>query len=127
MRISDWSSDVCSSDLHAKENSFVLDRGRTFCERPNSADERAQRIDALDQAYIAVFQQFDPSCQREITATAIARDNNPFCIDPERLGLAADPFKPGDTGIEPRRKWRNSGCGCVAQMVAERGQRPRNA
>src|SRR3546814_16458075 len=93
MRISDWSSDVCSSDL------------------------RAQRIDALDQAYIAVFQQFDPSCQREITATAIARDNNPFCIDPERLGVAADPFKPGDTVIEPSRKWRNFGCGGRAQRV----------
>src|SRR3546814_15463015 len=89
MRISDWSSDVCSSDLAAREVTaiaFAAHAQRRF------ADQRRTDLDRLD------FGVLDPLRRRFVEPGAHRRDDIAVLVDDvfERRTAADAPAQRGD-------------------------------
>src|SRR3546814_16320080 len=86
MRISDWSSDVCSSDLHALNAEYLEPRDRFLC-------GRARRVHEPDCAQVAVADSHC-HCSPALIAQALDlshgfRRQRSETIPTEHLGLAA--------------------------------------
>src|SRR3546814_264046 len=99
MRISDWSSDVCSSDLHRLEERFdgrptllVLDEAWIFLDHPLFAARIREWLKVLRKKNVAVL--FATQSLADIAGSAIAPAIIESC--PQRILL------PNDRAIEPQ-------------------------
>src|SRR3546814_4922394 len=67
MRISDWSSDVCSSDLESEQRTLASGpkcNKYLLMSRPRASGER--RLDSFDRAILRILQRDNKTPQREI-------------------------------------------------------------
>src|SRR3546814_12172236 len=104
MRISDWSSDVCSSDLLA---GFALERGNPAAPYP-----------ALDAAAAAQTRaRAEAMLTRHDIAVADADDIAAWRGGDTRTTSLLDPITPEEIGADPARPFRPALCGQERESV----------
>src|SRR3546814_2152401 len=101
MRISDWSSDVCSSDLHRLEDRFdgrptllILDEAWVYLDNPVFAARIREWLKVLRKKNVAVV--FATQSLADIAGSSIAPAIVESC--PQRI------FLPNDRAIEPQAR-----------------------
>ena len=86
--------------VQVEEDAVVLGRRRVLRERPPAGDVRAQRVEALDQADVAVLLQLEAGGEREVAAAALAGDDDAVGVDAEVGGVRDHPLQPGHAVVQ---------------------------
>ena len=71
---------------------------------PDACDVGTERVEAADQADVAVAQQLEAGGQRQVAAAALAGDDDAVGIDAEFRRIGGHPFDARHAVIEPGRE-----------------------
>ena len=96
--------------VQAEQDALVLDARGGVGGGPLPGDVGAQRVEALDEAEVAVALEGEAGGQGEVPATALAGDDDPSGIDAEVVGVRTRPSAdPDKQSLSPAGKGATSG------------------
>ena len=96
--------------VQVEQDAVVLRRGRALRRRPLARDVGAQRVEALDEAELAVLLQLEAGGERQVAAAALARDDDAGRVDVEvRRRWPTTHFSPDTQSLSPAGNGATSG------------------
>ena len=87
--------------------------------RPGTGDIGAQGMQATDEAEVAIALEFQSCRKGEVTATALAGNDDMGWVDIQFARPIDQPLHPGHAIVKPRRKQRHFRCRRRCEAVAK--------